>query len=435
MKIQTLLGKAKQNIMSELRLKRSSFTSVLNKMCAALDADNHSLVTWKVFFSDIKFTANIEVLSLWVAGTYARGATDCGDLDIVMEFSAPHPPLPNGRQAGKSIFKNYRRVNIYGGTPSKNESGIKFEEAILIWQGKGFDWEKVISNIKENSTASRYLRPTDSIPFRPEQLAMEVDELEELVKMEEQGVIRWSFTPISDLTPKAPEYEDESEFKRLVSYRAAKTQKLFPYLLAFFSQSNPLKDMLLRYEHDDTRFFVNGSKIYVGCPRIHIGELDRVTTSEIVIAPHITARLPNGIWSIRRGKNHPILASSKGILGYALIDESGHLDISAMAKNDRFFSPTWTCARVLDLFTNKRKAVSWAKQLANDDQRTLTVLELKDNELINTLSLIDILFLDFDEYALTRTGLIALGSDYETSTLDLLPKLMPIKAKTSQEPL
>lgn len=51
----------------------------------------------------------------------------------------------------------------------------------------------------------------------------------------------------------------------------------------------------------------------MGNPYVPIHWLDQLDVFELVIAPHISRRGPNGIWSIARGGNHPLKRRLKDI--------------------------------------------------------------------------------------------------------------------------
>ncbi len=69
----------------ERRLPRDHFTRVLARICGRLDNSYASQVRWTdSFFKEVHHSI-VSARALWVVGSYARGALDCGDLDLVME--------------------------------------------------------------------------------------------------------------------------------------------------------------------------------------------------------------------------------------------------------------------------------------------------------------------------------------------------------------
>lgn len=372
--------------MTEVRIKRAKFTKVLHEICATIDLMPIKTVAWKTH-NQTTGTARVEVLSLWVAGSYARGALLCGDLDLVMEYKAlDKVRSPSMQPVKTAFFKKYPRVGIFEGTPAENDSGIELKDAILLWQGKGFDWKTAISSIKENPQAGHHPRVTDAIPLRPLQLGMHVESLEKLVELKAQGLIDWQFTPLSALTLSPPELEDEVYFERLMSRGGVKTRKLFPYLLAYFKQQTLQSGIVLRHSYDKIRYAVNGAQAFVGSPIVKIKLLDEITTSELVIMPHISARGPNGVWSIRRGANHPLTLAFTNISGYCYKDdEQGKPLILTLSKRE--LRPDWACARVVELFSSVAEAKVYAKNLIEDEVDESEIMQINGQTNLDSLLL------------------------------------------------
>ena len=65
----------------EKRFPRDVFTKKLRRICERLDECATRTISFKHFFFRHRLlTAEVTVKSLWVAGSYARGAAECGDL-------------------------------------------------------------------------------------------------------------------------------------------------------------------------------------------------------------------------------------------------------------------------------------------------------------------------------------------------------------------
>jgi hypothetical protein len=71
----------------EQRRSRGSFTRTLQRLCTRLDEQAVYVVEWKDFWGR-RERGRIRVRSLWVAGSYARGALECGDLDLILDTTA-----------------------------------------------------------------------------------------------------------------------------------------------------------------------------------------------------------------------------------------------------------------------------------------------------------------------------------------------------------
>jgi len=80
----------------EKRYPRESFTKKLERICQRLDEASIRAIAHKDFFNK-PATSKVEITSLWVVGSYARGAMMCGDLDLVLEYRVVEGQHPSPR--------------------------------------------------------------------------------------------------------------------------------------------------------------------------------------------------------------------------------------------------------------------------------------------------------------------------------------------------
>lgn len=95
-------------------------------------------------FRSRQYTADVTVTSIWVAGSYARGAFNCGDLDVVFQAEETRN-MPSQSAITRSFFGTLAYVRYYIGDPQKNASGIEFPDAVQIWSCPGCDWATAIT--------------------------------------------------------------------------------------------------------------------------------------------------------------------------------------------------------------------------------------------------------------------------------------------------
>jgi len=343
-------------------------------------------------------------------------------LDIVLDYEMLNGSQADGRQVAKALFKTFPRVSVYGGTPAVNESGVAFPEAVLVWNGLGFNWKGAIAAIPEDDEGGRFQRQTDRIPFRSEQLDADT-EFEKLIELEAQGVIRWDFTPLEELAQAAAEDDDEKELEEVATrHFSAKTLKLLPFLMDYFRKTRSWPRPMLRIEFEQTYFCYGGSIVKLGRPYIPIDMLDEVATSGILVMPHITARGPNGIMKIERGDKHPLVTASVGVMGYCVICENGEPDIAGRVDSDyrmahRFYP------KEIDIFTTKRKAAARARLYTKDGDGLYDVRELNSSDVLSLLSQLDIVWINDQEHALTMPGSRIVETKTVSSAADILDAL------------
>lgn len=410
----------------ERRRSRDSFTKSLVAICERLDGARTASLQWQDRYLRERAVGTIEAVSLWVVGSYARGASKCGDLDLVLEYEKTSGYAPPRRRACAALVGRRPDVRVYVGTPEENESGVSFNEAIAIWSRNGTNWREAIASIKENPEAGRFSRPTDRIPLRTEQLDADVDQLKAIVEMEEKGLIAWDYTPLSELAAVSPEGEEELNLERLLNIDAGtKTRALLPYLLAYFRQFGGWPKPLLRTTFENTQFGIGGARVILGQPHIPIHILDDVTTSELVLMPHVTARGPNGIWRLRRGSEHPLEKQGTCLRPlYYLVDEDAEPAITNIVARESWrYSPAHACTKALDMFSSKKKANDWARTLAADEIGNYQVKQVGGKDLLQVLAHLDLVLLPDTELALTQSGCWAVEVDRPSTTEELMARL------------
>jgi hypothetical protein len=101
---------------SEKRLLREAFTRKLRRLCERLDEPHPRTVVFKHWFQRDLQTSDVSVTSLWVVGSYARGAPDCGDLDVVLTIKwTAHEPATTA--VTRAFFGTLPYVRYYFGEP------------------------------------------------------------------------------------------------------------------------------------------------------------------------------------------------------------------------------------------------------------------------------------------------------------------------------
>ena len=144
----------------------------------------------------------------------------------------------------KQFFKSPANVRFYWGTPQENTSGVPFEEAQIIWQDKATDWHKAINTIIVDPDAGHFYRNTDQIPFRMEQIRLYPEEVEELISLRSQGVIKWHFESFNQLWKIPPE-----NVKQLQKRARNATGQIPPYVVPLSTQAVIIIQELLRFKY------------------------------------------------------------------------------------------------------------------------------------------------------------------------------------------
>lgn len=207
------------------RFPRERFTRSLLAMCEQLDACHDRTFDYKSPNSDpwymqIEGRVHAKVLGLWAFGSWARGASECGDLDLAaqLDYAWAGPALRGGKHPveGDSFLPDFDAIRkaMLGSRPhvhvldlkrilergSSDNFAVDPESLALIWRPElegqpAHDWRTAIESIKPQPRATRTPRLTDALPLRIEQTAMDLRHAENAVRAYQDGLLAWEFRP------------------------------------------------------------------------------------------------------------------------------------------------------------------------------------------------------------------------------------------------
>lgn len=411
----------------EKRYPRESFTKKLERICQRLDEAPVRTVAYKDFFN--KPTAShVEITSLWVVGSYARGAVTCGDLDLVLEYKVVEGTHPPTRSMTKTFFGTPQYVRYYFGIPESSTAGVAFESAVQIWIGLGCNWRASINSITPDLAAGRAERDTDSIPLRPEQLYMEPERLQQLVAQEKNGIIEWEFVEITptDLEPVPIEKVSDRDRKliRIAPMMGKKSQVIVPAIIRLMARYSPFGDWDASESHRG-RLRCGATVLHLGRPALPYYPFDHEpTTEQFALIPHISAKGPNGAWIIRRGPKHPDAQLLGQKSAYYLLND-GDPDIVRYHDHGKSWS-----IDLLQLFSTREDAEDFSAMVAADDESwRVEIGNAKGFELIHLFSVADVVEIGDLQFPVTHTG--AAYFDRDKATIDEIVAALPLAGEIS----
>lgn len=417
---------------SEKRLPREAFTKKLRRLCERLDGPQPRTVAFKDWFHHDPQTSDVSITSLWVVGSYARGAPDCGDLDVVVTIKwTAHEP--STRAVARTFFGTLPYVRYYSGDPKKNTSGVEFPEAVLIWSAPGCNWASAITSVRLDPTAGRAARETDVIPLRLEQLYGEINDLKKLVEKREQGVLEWEFVEIDRglLSPiEEDPFRNEDLLLRYASGWGQKPRQLVPAIIRLMRQWEPYGSWSSS-RNGRTTMKCGGTEVRVGQPAVWLHHLDQnLSLRQLALVPSISARGPNGAWIVRRGLNHPDLKTLGSRYVYYLADEEGRPDVvSAHSEGDHWGGGT----DLLDLFSTKEAAQHQADGFNEGDEPfNLNVGRADGAEILALTGLSEAIYLDGTLLAVEHGGTRYAETD-KISKVEDLAAALPKEVRSSEE--
>src|ERR1700754_4518208 len=119
--------------LGERRRSRDSFTQALCRIAKRIADRPRYELQWNDELLHKQRRCQVSLGGLWVAGSYARGALDCGDLDLIVDLGAEAGKMTWTARISRSVIGHAPDVRLYIGTPEENSSGIAFPEARLVW--------------------------------------------------------------------------------------------------------------------------------------------------------------------------------------------------------------------------------------------------------------------------------------------------------------
>lgn len=382
----------------ENRRSRHSFTKSLKRICQRIDDQRVFGIDWNHAFLSGSQHSRLRVKAVWVAGSYARGAMHCGDLDLVADIIAEEGGLPLTSTVSRCVIGRAPDVRLYIGTPEENTSRVEFPEARLVWSSETPDWNEVIDAIPVDPTATRFERPHDILPLRKEQIVDYGDDdlFEKIIGLLDQGKLASEWVPLADivLEPENWSCEATAFFEGVQRWCGKKTQDVMPYVVEWCN--NNRCDIWNRGFNEKSRFKIGGAEVCVGRPYVDLRLLDSLACSAIVIAPHISRRGPNGLWILLRGEKHPLVQQFAVCNAYYLAYGSSPSLVQEING--------WKNMHSLELFLQRKQAVVRQKELEEDDDVVFDIANIAGSDLLSLISAVDLAEIDSVRYAITREG-------------------------------
>ena len=383
----------------ERRRTRESLTRTLARVAARIAEAPSRRVEWTDRRLGSRQTSTVTAKRLWVAGSYARGAAECGDLDLIVEaeIDGVYPP---SRTIAKSLFGATQDTSLYIGTPHLNTSNVAFPEARLVWAEDSHGWRANVAAIAVDPEAGRFARATDELPLRPDQLSTSLAQLDELLELRRGGVLEWEFVDAADVN-------EEPDALRRAGLReelyGAKTRDALQLAICHHASTRRGGKWMPLDASERTRFRCRGTLFLTGFPPIPVYELDSPFYETLALAPHRSRRGPNGIWLIRRGPEHPVEKLFAGCRAFYVTCGGAPFHFSDVTHSE--VKP----ATGIELFRTEGDAVDEAEMARDFAERDepIEVVSASGSELLRLIAGCDLVLVDGAIIALSRTGQVA----------------------------
>ena len=379
----------------ERRRTRESLTRARERIAGRIAAAPTQPVEWDDRRTYAPESATITAERLWVAGSYARGAAVCGDLDLIVELAIEGPQPPT-RTIGNRLFGRAQDTSLYVGTPERNSANIPFPEARLVWSQASPDWRTNISAIAVDSDAGHFERPLDQLPLRPDQLSTDFEQIKRVLELLDGGILSSEFIEAAAIT------EDPAALAK-VRFRpdryGVKTADALRLGVSWLAPRVD-GDRLRTEEQGHLRFRFGGTLLLVGSPGLPVQRLDTPFHDALALVPHWSRRGPNGIWIIRRGPEHPVVKQ---------FEEGRAFFVTRNGEPDYFSDVTHSSSdarKGIELYRDEQETVERVEDDRDfyPDHERIEVASASGAGLLHHLAGCDIVLVDGESFALSQAG-------------------------------
>jgi hypothetical protein len=363
---------------------RSAFVPVARRLVARLKKqDTHTIAAKNRWLGGKTMTTIFRVTSLWTFGSFARGALECGDLDILVSVELVGGVWCDDGRMIRAALGNVPGVDVLCDHDGRLLN--QFPEAKLLWSPADPDLDRNLAAIRPDPEAKRFGRKTDRLPVSIRRLHCNLERAEELVDAIDAGVFTSEWIPLESI-----QIDRERWPADLVRMEGIWTQwlgkasrKLVPYYIQHSvdrcaGRTRPTK----RHERDRACLQISGVFVHIGRPALCTHRLDRPDVNAVVLAPHITRNHPSGFWVLERGDNHPSVAAFSDLSAW-VESEDGHSPAHISYGTHHFELDS------LELFPTRasvEQSIRSQKEQLAEHEMLLEPLELSGRALLEAIS-------------------------------------------------
>ena len=262
-----------------------------------------------ILMPSIRRKGRFRVNSLYVFGSFARGAPECGDLDLIVGINVPKGEFaPPEHRVKLMLFGRRRLVDVLVEYNGSRDYRDQFPEARLVWSDESPDWRANISRIEVESSTGREPRKADRIPLSLHRLVIHRGEAEDIVDELTSGRLVDRWVDLADVQPKIDELPEQSQRElRYLSVEAGKkTAELLPHVVEFIHDQTT-HDAHWSGKPTPTDVRLNGFCASIGRHRVRLRWFLDADVWALALAPHKVSEGPNGFWVLERGPKHPVV--------------------------------------------------------------------------------------------------------------------------------
>lgn len=279
----------------EIRTPRALVTQRLRKIAGRIAAQPEFTFEARDRYLPGIHRGTLKVTSLWVTGSWSRGAMACGDLDLYVAIEAIDGSLPELGTIRRLLLGKLPHVSLGVVYPSMSLSCFPAATgALLVWSQENPNYENAIAKVTPDPSAGHFPRPTDALPVRLDQTRCTLEEGEELLRRKDEGTIDWEWLSKDSLELHPERWCPRARHWLQKGLLGKKTAEVAQYLFEMYAGAPDEWEL-----RGPTEFALGTIEAYLGRPFVPIHRLVERNISTLVIAPHFSRRGPNGLWIIQ----------------------------------------------------------------------------------------------------------------------------------------
>ncbi len=378
---------------AKARRPREHWEKTLERLLGHIMAEPSRVYTWKQKTSMAPYrmlTGEFEVLEVHVFGSFARGAADSGDLDVLVVIDTRGTHHVDGHVAKRCLFGQVRQVQVYADRIESKTYRASFPEHRLVWSREAPSLEQNLKAIPVVAGAGRFVRKTDRLPFPVEMLDNRVEGAEAVIDDIDAGAIVSTVIPLDTLTARPETWDGwwERNAHEALENRGRESVRLVVQYLSERSEP-PFVNHHVGGNRRRSEFHLNGYYVSFRRPSVHSDLLRFVSVRAHLIVPDVHHSVTAAIWRLDRGARHPMVKAFKGLELWCI----GQGESPAIITERDYFGETerwhsYTDRLSLHAYGSRAQATAalgpWKKKRAK-----ATVVRLEGKELMGWLARVE----------------------------------------------
>ena len=254
---------------------------------------------------------HLRVISVWVYGSYRRGALRCGDVDLIVQaegerYGDTWTPELSYSKLRVQLLGRLQNVQLHVGTPDSHPGGlVEAPDSLLLWK-RGMKWREALSSIQPDPAAGRMPRLSDQLPLDRKRIGVTAWDADELVHARDAGLLQWRFVPFPEEEPDTSELTEaeDQDYRGFASSNGFDAQRA--YVQVLIALRTCAAQINLRTTRIGVRKYDWGrsqAALRIANAGVHVSDFTENGLRVVVAVPFVKRGIENGLWIVEPGPN------------------------------------------------------------------------------------------------------------------------------------